>query len=110
MCLINKATAVVGGAIEACGCKQIDAVIAPVKTTREVGEGHNFEYGHAEICESRQFINGCLPGAGVGKGPQVHLINDLPLQSHTTPALVMPLEGSRIYNLRRAMGAMRLKA
>src|SRR5712691_12705779 len=107
---INKATAVVGRAVETCGGKQIDAVIAPAKTTRKVRNRHDFKHSNAQFSESRPFSHGRLPCASGGKGPHVHLVKHLSLQRHTTPVLIMPLKGHGIDNLRRAVWAMGLKA
>src|SRR6267143_3935199 len=107
---INKVTAVVGRAVETGGGKQIDAVIAPAKTTREVRNRHDFKHSNAQLSESRQFTHGRLPCASGGKGPHVHLVKHLSLQKHTTPVLIMPLKGPGIDNLRRTMGTMGLKA
>src|SRR6266571_2027605 len=107
---INKATAVVGRAVETGGGKQIDAVIAPAKTTREVRNRHDFKHSNAQLSESRQFTHGRLPCASGGKGPHVHLVKHLSLQRHTAPVLVMPLKSPWIDDLRRAVWAMGLKA
>jgi hypothetical protein len=45
--LVDKTPAVVRGAVEARGRKQIDPIIAPAKPPREVVDRHDLQHRHA---------------------------------------------------------------
>ena len=100
-----------GVAVEVTGREQIDAVVAPPAAAGELRDRHHLDRGDAEVGERRQMIERRQPGAFVGEGADVHLVQHLPFERATPghPASVQ-VNAARIDDLRRPVRAERLEA
>src|SRR5262249_46346397 len=98
---IDEAAEVVGAAIYPRGRKEIDAVVAPAKSSKEIGDRHAFEHRDAGGRQLRQFTPGRFPGALARERAHVHLVDYLPFKSGPVPAAVRPAKRAGIDELRR---------
>src|SRR5262249_32916383 len=97
----DEAAEVVGAAIYPRGRKEIDAVVAPAKSSNEIGDRHHFEHRDAGGRQLRQFTPGRFPGALARERAHVHLVDYLPFKSGPVPAAARPAKRAGIDELRR---------
>src|SRR4051794_4097139 len=72
------------------------AVVAPVTTTRELGERHQLDRRDAKLDEVVEFFLYTSEGSFRGKGADVQLVQDDLLPGASLPVLVSPRESSGI--------------
>ena len=99
MRLVHEATELVGGAVEVIGRKQAHAVVTPAKRPRELGHGHDFQKGDAELREPRQLASRRRERALLRERADVHFVDDLAHRRGAAPVTIPPSIGRRIHDL-----------
>src|SRR5215218_11235385 len=84
------------------------AVVAPVTTTRELGERHQLDSRDAKLDKVVELFLDTGEGSFGGKGADVQLVQDDLLPGASLPVLVPPSERSGIHDLARAVHAVGL--
>ena len=97
-------------AVEPSRCEQVDTVIPPAETAREVRHGHDFEASDTEFGQSRQLSLSRFPAALRGEGADMHLVDDELLARPSVPRIVCPVEVLGIDDLRRFVRSTGLKS
>src|SRR5205085_7244821 len=89
--------------------KKIDAVVAPSKISREIGDRHHLNHADSNPGQLRQLFGRGLPRSFPRKRADVHFVNDLAFHFYAAPFGVRPLELRRINNARGPVRPVRLK-
>jgi hypothetical protein len=90
--LVHETAEVIGLAVEARGCKEIDAVVSPAEAAGELRDRHQLDAGDAELGQLLQLARRCRPRSLAREGADMHLIDDLPCHPRTRPLGVRPAE------------------
>jgi hypothetical protein len=89
--------------------EEIDAIIAPAKSARKVGNRHDFDQRNSKARELRELLHGRPPSAFRSKRSKVQFVCHQLVCRPTPPCPIRPREG-RVDDLRRTMRSIGLKA
>ena len=89
---------------------QTDAVVAPSKAARKVGNRHHFDHRHAQVRQVCQPFHGRSPIAFRRERTDVHLVDDLTGRRDTGPCGVGPIERGGVHDRRWSSGTFGLEA
>jgi hypothetical protein len=107
---IDEAAEIGGRAVKPRGRVEAHAVVAPAELADEVGDRHDLDDGDPEIGEVVEPRHGGGEGAFGRVRADVHLVDHLARQLHALPVPVVPGEGGRVDDARRAVRPGRLIA
>jgi len=96
---IDKRPRVVRRSVEPRWCEQVDAIVAPAETAREIGDGHDLKHRDAELRQRGQLSHRRPPGAASRERAEVQFVNDVLVRRATAPFGIGPGERRRIDDL-----------
>ncbi len=107
---VHKCSKIIGLAVETCGSEQVDAVISPAEATRKIGDWHDFDAVDADARQFGKLACGRGPGACLGEGADMHLVDHQTWQGLAGPCGIGPGKLLRIDNLRWPVRPLRLES
>src|SRR5258705_2294344 len=107
---IHKLSKIIRRPIIARRREQIYSVVPPTEGAGKFRYRHDFQNGHAKVCQRRQLLHCSLPIPLRGQRPHVQLINDLPFNTDSGPIVICPIKFRCIYKLGRSMRTTRLES
>ena len=96
---IDECTEFVGRAVKMRWSEDRGSVVSPSEVTGKFRDRHDFKESDSGFCQFRQALTRRVPCALRCEGPDMHFIDDLPLDGYPFPRRIVPRVRCSVHDL-----------